>query len=671
MNIKQTLEIPVSNQDFDDREKRNSLMKNIIKSVCALLNSGGGVLKFTLQSIIHQDKIIRIAEEKFRDILNTRSILQTFKLVRVEPDQLTLNIPASSCLITVRYNIFLPTETQVLEVRPIERRSEVSNILERKGYQVNEDEEPAEFIKGREIGLQESQTVQFKNLKTEKTNGSTFSTRVIQNKFTHYVSAFANHRGGRIYYGINDQGVVEGEEIYEEEKVRVKKEIKKNIMKMKWRHGEPQEGVNWKVSFRPVTDETGEPLTPSKSVMIVFVPPYLGGVFTVEPESYHIDNVPSETGTVAMPKVLTFSDWLVYFKLQRLPWLLIVRPLVSSRVSWSSPQQREIYLDFTKWLVRCRNDNNIKGFDVLKRLANDKRFRETGAPVVMAEEVAVEYKRQQFDKAHTLLKRFKRATKKSTNNNQFHVVKARYLESRIERAEGRYKKSYRTATTVCWQEMQKIPAEFITVWFYMHLSMLANILGVKENDPTKFDEAQLCLNLASRDASALDEFPTGFPDLYQKLHIYRAMTLLGCSLVGEIAKESVELKDVEAAVEELSKAYKCIMKGELMTRYREIQFLLAQCSVYLRHSQLRKEKKQSLEYLKRALTWAKQAENLACECEFRDMRGYATKFQQIINEMYRKKSAIVANWWNFSNIKRRIIFFISYCIFGLNYNGTL
>ena len=139
-----------------------------------------------------------------------------------------------------------------------------------------------------------------------------------------------------------------------------------------------------------------------------------------------------------------------------------------------------------------------------------------------------------------------------------------------------------------------------------------------------------------RDASALDEFPTGFADLYQKLLIYGAMTLLRCSLVGEVAKMKVKVKDVEAAAEELSKAYKCVMKGELMTRYREIQFLFAQCSVYLRHSQLRKEKEEPyLEYLKRALTWAERAKSLARECEFKDMDGYATKFQQIISEMCR------------------------------------
>ncbi len=544
----------------------------------------------------------------------------------------------------------------------------MSIVRTRNVCEVNEDEEPAEFIKGREIGLQESQTVQFKNLKTEKTNGSRFSTRVIRNKFTHYVSAFANHRGGRIYYGINDQGVVEGEKIDEEEKVRVKKKIEKSILKMKWRHGEPQEGVNWSLNFRPVTDETGEPLTPSKFVMIVFVRPYLGGVFVEEPESYYIDNVSSETGTV---KKLSFSDWLVYFKVQRLPWSFNVMPVISSRVPWSSPKEREIYLGFTKWLVTYRNDNNLQGFEKLKRLANvDERYRETGALVVMAEEVAVQYKRQQFVEADALLTGFSECVKRSTNNKQFHVVKAIYLKSRIERAKGKYENSYQIAK-ICSQEMQKIPAEFITVWSYMHLSMLANIRGVRENDPTKFKEAQVWLNLAWRDASALDEFPTGFADLYQKLHIYGAMTLLRCSLVGEVAKVKVKVKDVEAAAEELSKAYKCVMKGELMTRYREIQFLFAQCGVYLRHSQLRKEKKKSLEYLKRALTWAKQAESLACECEFRDMRGYATTFQQIINEMYRKKSAIVANWWNFSNIKRRIIFFISYCIFSLNYNGTL
>ncbi len=121
MNINQTLEITVSNKDVDDAECRKSIMNNVRKSVCALLNSGGGVLKFTKkfidQASLDQDKIILPAEVKFRDILSTRGILETFKLVRDEPDQLTLNIPASPCLKTVRYNLFLPTETQVLEVR--------------------------------------------------------------------------------------------------------------------------------------------------------------------------------------------------------------------------------------------------------------------------------------------------------------------------------------------------------------------------------------------------------------------------------------------------------------------------------------------------------------------------------------------------------------------------
>ena len=55
------------------------------------------------------------------------------------------------------------------------------------------------------------------------------------NKFSRYVSAFANYKGGHIYYGIDDDGIVAGELIPNEvDKEEIVKKVEKSINKMIW-----------------------------------------------------------------------------------------------------------------------------------------------------------------------------------------------------------------------------------------------------------------------------------------------------------------------------------------------------------------------------------------------------------------------------------------------------
>ena len=457
---------------------------------------------------------------------------------------------------------------------------------------------------------------------------TTFADRVIENKFTRYVSAFANHRGGQIYYGIKDDGVVAGEKISDEEKVRVENRIKDEIGEMRCHgHGASgSSGVEWDVTFAPVKKKNGT-IIESTFVMIVSIKPFFGGVFTEEPESYHI-----KKGEVVKIK---FDDWLVCFKMEKQPWAIEVITSVQSHVQWRSQRNRKIYLDFTIALVQCRNDNDMEKFYLFRELAKTDTYKTTDASLIVSlENVAVHYKKHEFEAASKLLEHLER-TKEESRDPEFHFAKMMYLKSRIKRAQGEYKESYDIAIH-CLKTVANLTPDLITVWYYMQLAMLANILGARGKDSAKFSEARSWLQRALNHACRLNEYPTGLLDVQQKLFIYRAMTLLKCSLIGEISNLYVSPEEISAAAQEVTKVHSSLMNGGHMSQYREIQHLFAQCSLFIRHSEhTNSDQTQKRHQLNRAQRWAKQAEDLASDCGFEDMQVYATSFQAIVDRRCR------------------------------------
>ena len=107
------------------------------------------------------------------------------------------------------------------------------------------------FIKDKDCGFQESKTVQLKNLKADLSKRTTIADRMIGkgNKFSHYVSAFANHNGSHMYYGIADDGIVAGELIPNADSGKITKKVE-----MIWPEqiGQPKRGEHWEIWFRPV-----------------------------------------------------------------------------------------------------------------------------------------------------------------------------------------------------------------------------------------------------------------------------------------------------------------------------------------------------------------------------------------------------------------------------------
>ena len=285
------------------------------KSICALLNSNGGKLVLTASNgdKINADKQIRPYEQYFKEKIGTYNLHKYFKILDSlqEYNRVTFVVLRLPTLCTLNTNLYLPTETQISLVSPTEQDALCKILFEQHFVEISEQKVPEQFYYGRKHDRGESKTVQFKNLKTEKKRRNDFVSRAINNKFTEYVSAFANASGGMIYYGIEDDGTVVGELLARGENNReeIPKKLEQAIRKMIWpkESGKIERGKHWNIKFVPV-----ENCNEKRFVIVVSISPCSGGVFTKEPESYYV-----EDGKV---KKMSFETWEknMYFKVKKI-----------------------------------------------------------------------------------------------------------------------------------------------------------------------------------------------------------------------------------------------------------------------------------------------------------------------------------------------------------------
>ncbi len=237
--------------------------------------------------------VIRILEQSMISIIGTRTISNiNFK---TDQESTVVSVKKVDFLTTTNYNLYLPSQTQVVFVSPVESLEHVKNdIMNRKivPQPVQLGSRCQMFLKDNECSFQESKVVAFKCLKSGQSKRTTLADRMTGkgNKFSCYVSGFANYSGGHIYYGIRDDGVVAGECIpNEKDKNEITKKVEKAIKKMIWplQIGQPKRGVHWDIFIEPVLDENSKPI-PSTFVVVIYIAPCLGGVFTEEPECYEM-----------------------------------------------------------------------------------------------------------------------------------------------------------------------------------------------------------------------------------------------------------------------------------------------------------------------------------------------------------------------------------------------
>ncbi len=283
--------ISISGQD-NKKKSKDFINQHILPAVCALLNCDGGTIQITEITLD-----IRSIEQAVSKITG-EAAYSTSVNVKLKRDykgdyRVLVDVKKSKKFITVNYNLYLPTQKQILAIPATDNRDIIRSVLDRsivencvlKGSHLNN------FVMGKNATLDESDVIQLKNLKTLASGRTTFAKRMMneKNKFSNYISGFANHRGGHIYYGINDNCVVVGEKLTRADIDAVEKAVAEVIKNLVWteRRISPKRGVNWEIYFEKVKNENGE-IEDSTYVIVVFVAFCRGGVFTAEPESYYI-----------------------------------------------------------------------------------------------------------------------------------------------------------------------------------------------------------------------------------------------------------------------------------------------------------------------------------------------------------------------------------------------
>ena len=290
-----------------EKAYRERQLTTIVPIICALLNSDGGNLNMEFEDdlILRNETygILRMIEQRLVDIIGSCLFHDKVRILKKNAKQFVFMVDSSQSLCTVDYNIYLPTQSQVIPISPWEHPERVKAILNREISMQQQSENYEDLVLNRKVSFQEFDSIQYKQLKSEKSKCVSLADRMTNksNKLERYISAFANKNGGRIFYGINDDGVVQGEVIggkdQEEEIIR---KVTKTINQLIWSGGKLERSKHWDIQFVPVKDENQNEI-PSLFVVIISVEPLRGGLFTQQPESYHV----VQSRLVRM----TFTQW--------------------------------------------------------------------------------------------------------------------------------------------------------------------------------------------------------------------------------------------------------------------------------------------------------------------------------------------------------------------------
>ncbi|XP_060064963.1 schlafen family member 13-like [Ylistrum balloti] len=278
---------------------RDSENGSVLKYICALLNSGGGILHMQNQDYDTKvqpkdlDTWWSAMENKMADIISGDDICNYFDMVGNYDDKdLYLFVKTAEHLCTLDYYCRLPTDTATHEVsyhstmKLLKASGEPSDLCDLPHI-------PTEYCYGEthEFLKQETKQIQFKQLSAPSSRDGKSLPSKIKYTVTRYISAFANHEGGHIYFGIEDvKAAVLGEELSEEEQKRTVDLMVAKMQPVIWGSTEfqPIRGKHWDIQFFPVQ---GSPRPMGRRmVVVVSVCKFPGGVFTSVPESYYVND---------------------------------------------------------------------------------------------------------------------------------------------------------------------------------------------------------------------------------------------------------------------------------------------------------------------------------------------------------------------------------------------
>ena len=203
-----------------------------------------------------------------------------------------------------------------------------------------------------------------------------------------------------------------------------------------------------------------------------------------------------------------------------------------------------------------------------------------------------------------------------------------YLHSIMERCKGDYEKSYEIAKK-CLNDLKQLPSTYISAAFYVQIATLENILAMKTENRKEMlsliRKAEKNCDIASSHLDQLPKHSAIKADYQENIYNNKALLYLGCSLSGDMLPDSEELINIEQAQQYLSLTQDIIIRlGYPLSKFRMIQYLFAQACLSYRLGN--NDPSRQTEVLKHALDYSREAESLAENFRFPEMKTYAEKF---------------------------------------------
>ena len=618
----------------NNKRYKEQVLQEIIVAVCAMLNSNGGKVVINIDTDSNDIPVegspfsrmllvIRILEQSMISIIGTRQTISNMNF-KTDQESIVVSVKKADFLITTNYNLYLPSETQVVIVSTLESPKHVKDdIMNRKVVlePVQLGSHYKKFLKDKDCGFHESKNCQLKHLKADPSKRTTLADRMIGkgNKFSCYVSAFANHFGGHIYYGIRHDKVVEGELTPNEDgKSEITKKVEKAINKMIWPEtiGQPKRGLHWEIFFEPVLPENSKPI-PSTFVIVIYIAQCLGGVFTEEPECYEmIEGKVRKMSLAIWKKGISQPAWLRSKE--------EIRCSVN-RITWSSAEARRTFTHGSETLRQLINNGNWKSISKACQSLERKFHVSEIQLVVLSKKVTACYLRGNFKEASALLYEYKTILPQARDTLIFEVI-GLYIQAALKRASGDLKE-LKELLTAALSTAELIEPGLVTATVYIFAGTVSDLINLV---PTKKFSPDVLSIRALEHLRCVQDFPSVLADKEQKIHINLATFYLGCNISGKRIKDNIDASGLDKAKTSIMAVHQSASEEYPLSGYREVQYNLVLSIYNYRHSQLSPD--EGIRFLRNAFNYAKKAECLARDYQFMEMFEWSKAHEALCTE---------------------------------------
>ena len=282
--------------EFREQKPKNKEKERcLLDGVCALLNSGGGIMIIKITNfdkfsspLKKLDEYWSIFEEKLIPMIQPSVYCDVFDR-KINGNEVFLFVKAPNHWCTVNFNLFTRLDTRALPAT----YEKVLNLLKERKKSANLPQVslkdlpalPEEFRYQEVLPFHESKKIELKyytssNVLLHEKNSTHLET------FAKNISAFGNGSGGLIIFGVEDKkGTIYGQPMQNDSPKEVENRVVSFFQGMSkaWSFS-PEKGVHWDINFFPVVGKE------SNSVVVVKVAGManLGGIFTKCPRCFEL-----------------------------------------------------------------------------------------------------------------------------------------------------------------------------------------------------------------------------------------------------------------------------------------------------------------------------------------------------------------------------------------------